>query len=225
MNTLFDPSPELTNSRILLVALPGANDRAESFFSQGLVQALRARHLPIDVIGIDADFTAYADRTLIPAVEREIARVTRARDIERLWFVGTSLGGMGALICCDAYSASIEGTILIAPYLGSRRVLARVQKAGGLSQWRPGSDEPDELEWRSLDWVRRHVSVTPHAPRIYLGYGRDDPFSLSSELLEPLLPAGRTVVVDGGHDWATWSALWERILECAPFDADIRGTA
>lgn len=219
MNVLFDASPDAASERVLLVMLPGVNDHAASFFSHGIVQALRTRRLPVDALGIDADFPAYADRSLLPTLQTRIAEVAHERGIARLWFLGTSLGGMGALMYCRAHPGSVEGVVLLAPYLGSRRVLVQIAKASGLDAWRPDLDEPGEMEWRVLDWLRRDVRESATGLRIHLGYGRDDPFALGSKLLEPLLPAERSIDISGGHDWTTWSALWTSVLEQAPFEA------
>lgn len=221
LNALFDPSPDAASERVLLVMLPGVNDHAASFFSHGIVRALRERRLPVDALGVDADFPVYADGSLLPALHSRIEEVTRERGIARLWFLGTSLGGMGALMYCRAYPGSVEGVVLLAPCLGSRRVLVQAAKAGGLDAWRPNAEEPGEMEWRVLDWLRRDMRESSKGPRIHLGCGRGDPFVLSSTLLETLLPAERCVNVPGGHDWTTWSALWTSVLEQAPFETSM----
>ncbi|CAN7335164.1 lysophospholipase [Trinickia sp. LjRoot230] len=225
MAILFDPAPDAAGERVLLVMLPGVNDHAASFFSHGLVQALRKRQLPIDALGFDADFPVYADGSLFVALHAEITRVTRERGTTRIWFLGTSLGAMGSLMYCRTYPGSVEGVVLLAPYLGSRRVLTQVERAGGLERWQPDTSAPGDMEWRVLDWLRCHLRAVRPAPHIYLGYGRGDPFVLGSTLLEPLLPQAQTVAIDGAHDWATWSALWERIVGHAPFCIDANSAA
>lgn len=218
-NALFDQSPDVASERVLLVMLPGVNDRAASFFSQGIVRTLRERRLPVDALGIDADFPAYADGSLLPRLRDEIDRVGRERRIDRLWFLGTSLGGMGALMYCRAYPASTDGVVLLAPYLASRRVLVQIARAGGLEAWCPDPGEPGDMEWRVLDWLRRELRDRSSELRVHLGYGLSDPFAQGSTLLEALLPAQRSLNVAGGHDWPTWSALWARVLDQGPFEA------
>lgn len=219
LNALFDPSPDAAGERVLLVMLPGVNDRAASFFSHGIVRTLRERRLPVDALGIDADFPAYADGSLLPRLRSEIDWIAREHGIDRLWFLGTSLGGMGALMYCRAHPGSTEGVVLLAPYLASRRVLVQIAKAGGLEAWLPDFSEPGEMQWRVLDWLRREMRESPNGLRVHLGYGRSDPLALGSTLLERLLPAQRSIDIPGGHDWPTWSALWTSVLEQGPFDA------
>lgn len=219
MKTLHDPTPERSGERILLVMLPGVGDHAESFFRNGVVQGLRERHLPVDALAAEAGFPYYADETLVDRLDQHIERVMRERDIRRLWFLGTSLGGMGALIYNRARPGRVDGTVLLAPYLGSRRVVAEVRDAGGLHAWHPSEDAPGDMEWRVLRWMQQRLLDPGTPPRLYLGYARGDPFALGSELLQRQLPAERTAVIDGGHDWSAWSLLWQRLLERAPFDS------
>jgi len=219
ITALFDPSPDPASERVLLVMLPGVNDRAASFFSHGIVRTLRERRLPIDALGFDADFPAYADGSLLPRLEDEIGRITRERGIGRLWFLGTSLGGMGALMYCRAHPRSTEGVVLLAPYLASRRVLVQIAKAGGLAAWRPDTNEPGDMEWRVLDWLRGEIRDSSSGLHVHLGYGRSDPFAQGSTLLEALLPAQCCIDAPGGHDWPTWSALWANVLDRNPFEA------
>lgn len=221
MNVLFDASPDTANEPVLLVMLPGVNDRIPSFFTHGIVQALRERHLPVDALGIDADFPVYADGSLLPMLQTQIAKIRHRRGTTRLWFLGTSLGGMGSLMYCREHPGSVEGVVLLAPYLGSRRVLTHIDKLGGLDAWRPAQDEPGDMEWRVLDWLRGDLRNASSTLRIHLGYGHDDPFALGSTLLEAMLPEPCVIDIPGGHDWPTWSALWNRILDRKPFEAGL----
>jgi hypothetical protein len=41
-------------------------------------------------------------------------------------------------------------------------------------------------------------------------------------LLGERLPEGRIALDAGGHDWATWTSLWRRLLTLRPFSADLR---
>lgn len=51
------------------------------------------------------------------------------------------------------------------------------------------------------------------APQLWLGYGSEDRFAAAHRMLAPLLPAGHTQVVPGGHDWPPWRALWAQWLD------------
>jgi hypothetical protein len=55
--------------------------------------------------------------------------------------------------------------------------------------------------------------VVEGAPPLYLGYGQEDRFSAAHALLAGELPADAVDVIAGGHDWRTWTNLWENFLD------------
>jgi len=157
---------------------------------------------------------APADGTLGPEIQAPGARPIRP------WLVGISLGGLAALAYAMRHGNEVAGVLAIAPYLGRRELLRDISAAGGPAAWSqlphtPGvPSEPhaaieDEL-WRWL--ARPGIGGASNGPPIYLGYGRDDRFVDAQRVLQALLPAGQTDVVDGGHDWPPWRALWQRWL-------------
>lgn len=221
MQWLFDEISTAVDkeARILLAMLPGVNDTAASFLRHGVIDAVRARGWPVDAVAVDTEFDLYAKQTLVDALDARVISPARQRGYRRVWLLGTSLGGKGALSYARAHPGEVEGIVVLAPYLGIRRTIAEVMRAGGLAGWQPAvaADIDDGTE---LGWLAGfHAFLASRAaPRIYLGYGRDDPFAPSSVMLAAQLPPSRTVVIDGGHDWPTWMALWRRILDQTPFD-------
>jgi len=51
------------------------------------------------------------------------------------------------------------------------------------------------------------------APPLHLGYGRDDRFAQAHGLMARSLPVDAVDVAAGGHDWETWTRLWENFLD------------
>jgi len=107
----------------------------------------------------------------------------------------------------------VEGVILLAPFLGTRGLIAEVVRAGGLDRWQSGNIESNDEERALLAWLKEYRADKPESARIYLGYGRGDRFSPASEMLAQRLPAERVVIMEGGHDWPTWARLWKHLLE------------
>ena len=62
-------------------------------------------------------------------------------------------------------------------------------------------------------------------PAVYLGCGRDDRFATASALLAARLPADRVATAEGGHDWPTWTRLWETILRASALRAAVMWAA
>jgi len=191
--------------------LPGARDRAQDLVDQGFVRALRTRKLAVDAIVVDARVDDYVERTVMSRLEREI--IVPAQPHAAIWLMGISLGGMGALAYGREHTAAIAGVILLAPFLGTRGLLAEVARAGGLLQWDPGPVAPADDERRLLAWLRNYRAESPGALPIYLGYGTEDRYAGASVMLAERLPANHVVAIKGGHDWSTWASAWARLLD------------
>ena len=107
--------------------------------------------------------------------------------------------------------AGIDGLCLLAPYLGSRIIAAEVAACASLADWQPGElaeDDDDRRVWRLVQRLR-----AAGAPRVFLGYGSEDRFADTQQLLARALPAASTRVIPGGHDWPVWRTLWDNFLD------------
>ena len=220
MDAIYDLAPQPGTDRIMLVMLPGAKARPRDLVQYGFVRALRERSLPIDVVAVDAHLGYYLERSLSAHLTHDIVAPTGTKNYQRIWLMGVSLGGMGALIYAREHPADIEGVILLAPFLAARGTIAEVARAGGLTHWQPGAINPDDDERQVLAWIKAHRPAAPVLPKIYLGYGTDDRFAAASELLAERLPAAQVVTMPGGHDWATWIYLWQHMLDQDLFSSE-----
>ncbi|RYF41275.1 MAG: hypothetical protein EOO25_10355 [Comamonadaceae bacterium] len=122
-------------------------------------------------------------------LQDEVIAPARGRGYAQIWLVGASLGGMGALLHQRSYPGSVDGMVLLAPYLGE------------------SAAQP--LLLQHLESLRREPQ---RARNVWLAYGRSDRLRASMPLLEPLLPPGQVLVRDGGHDWQLWSPVTGDIL-------------
>ena len=202
------------SERIALVMLPGAFIEPPDFAAHGFVKALRRRRLPVDAIAADLPAHLYLDGDVSPLLHAQVMALPVSTQ-KRIWLLGISLGGLGALLYATAYPERVEGLILIAPFLGSRGLVAEVENGGGLNAWQPGTIGP-------FDYARRLMSVLKRGvpPRLYIGYGRSDRFAASSVLLSGALPPERVIAVEGDHDWNTWERLWDGLLDTQPFTTE-----
>jgi enterochelin esterase-like enzyme len=105
----------------------------------------------------------------------------------------------------------IDGLCLLAPYLGSRIVAAEVASHASLAAWQPAALAEDDDDRRIWRFVQRLGAA--RAPRVFLGFGREDRFADTQRLLARALPAASTRVIPGGHDWPVWRALWDNFLD------------
>ena len=221
MTAIYDAAPGAGRDRTLLVMLPGAKARAQDFVEHGFVRQIRERRLALDVVAVDANLGHYLERTFNTQLAHDIIGPALAGGNRRIWLMGISLGGMGALTYAREHPAQIDGVILIAPFLATRGMIAEVTRAGGWSGWLPGIVKSDDDERQLLAWIKAYRPGSAGMPDLHLGYGTDDIFADASKLLAQRLPAGHVVSIAGDHDWTTWSNLWQRLLERDLFGGDI----
>jgi pimeloyl-ACP methyl ester carboxylesterase len=205
MRVIADTPP--TGERPLLVMLPGADMSAEDFRGNGFFEAVRRAGLAVDVIAVETGMECYLDGVTV-------AELHAILPPGPLWLVGISLGGMGALLYARAHPERVMGVTVLAPFIGTRGLIAEVERAGGLRHWRGAPDEPPTDERRLLAWLGAGV-----LPDIRLAYGTEDRFVAAHRLLADILPADRVLTAAGGHDWPTWRRLWQDILSTTAFGA------
>lgn len=215
----YHKAPGGDGNRALLVMLPGVGIGADEFGERGLVASVHDRGLPIDVVATRPSLDHYLDGTIAAELHRAIVEPALRQGYTRLWFLGVSLGGMGALLYATVHGALVEGVVLLAPFLGTQGTVAELAEAGGLASWPAGASTATASERQMLVWLQRFLSRAPLRPALYLGYGRDDRFAVGHRLLAERLPTARVVTADGGHDWETWATLWRRVLDAEPFAA------
>ena len=192
-----------------MVWLPGAYHGAHDFLAAGFAEAVRTRRIDLDLIFVDLELAHVGDRSALQRLRSEIVLPARAAGVS-IWMGGISLGGLLALAYAASYPDDLDGLCLFAPYLGNRMLTAEIAAAPGLAAWQPGElAETDEERgiWRYIK--SRHA----HSRPLYLGFGQADRFAAAHALLAATLPAESVDVIAGGHEWSTWTRLWENFLD------------
>lgn len=215
-------APRDATHETLLIFLPGIRGNGTEYAKKGFVEAVRSRHLPVDLLTADAHFGYYVKRNLIERLRADVIAPARARGYKNIWFVGTSLGGFGSLIYSSEYPDDITGMVVLAPYLGGVDVIAEIEAAGGLERWRPGPGFEQDPHRKLWAWLKKYAEPDNGLPQLYLGYGRDDKFAPGNALLAGILPPQHVDVVPGGHNWSTWKTLWDWALNAAFFSGGAR---
>jgi len=193
-----------------MVWLPGAFHTPLDFVRAGFDGAVARRGLQIDLQFVDLALDHLGDRGAIERLARDIARPAREAGSGAVWLGGISLGGSFVLDYAATDAGPWDGLCLLAPYPGNRLLIAEIARAGCLAAWQPGSlADPDEERriWRFIQ-----ARGAGHPP-LFLGYGREDRFAQGLDLMAQALPQSAVQVIEGGHDWSTWSRLWERFLD------------
>ncbi len=229
IDTIQYGAGEAKDPRLLFVFLHGNGDRNSVFYEAGFVEAVRARGLSIDKISVDAHAGYYVNGTILTRLKEDVIDPARAQGHERIWLIGNSLGGFGALSYARKYPNEITGIVLLGPFLGERPIISKIRHAGGLMRWEPGDvflKTREDDEKHMWIWLKEHdqqgqlragdkdcPKKQGCVPKIYLGYGTNDRFTYAQDLLASLLPPEQVIAIDGGHDWSTWKKLWDRFLD------------
>ncbi|MEO7391918.1 MAG: alpha/beta hydrolase [Ramlibacter sp.] len=200
----------------LVVVLPGRGDDIADLRRSGIVQAVQSVWPDADVILTGLALGFYLEGQPDQRLQAEVIAPARQRGYAQVWLLGASLGGMGALLHDRAYPGSVDGLVLLAPYLGEEPVLREIAAAGGVASWKAppaaavlNADNVQRELWRHLQTWR----ATPaRAANVWLAWGKADRFRESMPLLVPLLPSSHVLVREGGHDWETWSGATREIL-------------
>jgi alpha-beta hydrolase superfamily lysophospholipase len=190
-------------SRPLLVMLHGAYFGVDDFAEHGFVAGLHCHAPGVEPVAGGLAEAEYLEPDLAARLHARVVAPALAAGPRRLWLLGISLGGMGALRYAQAGLAEIDGIILLAPFLATRGTIAEVTAAGGLEAWRPGPPPEGDIERQLVAWIASADFRARVAPRLHLGYGAQDRFAPASRLLASSLPPARVTVTEGQHDWPT----------------------
>jgi len=190
-----------------MIWLPGAYHHARDFEQAGFAQAVQARRKPVDLLFVDLEMQHLNDQGALDQLQSEIVIPARASGAS-IWLAGISLGGLFALDYASSHLEEIDGLCVLAPYLGNRMLIDEIA-AAGLAGWEPGALADSDAERRIWRFLKTRAGSRP----LFLGYGRGDRFSRAHDLLAAALPASSVQVVEGGHEWRTWTLLWENFLD------------
>jgi pimeloyl-ACP methyl ester carboxylesterase len=197
----------------LIVFMRGLGGTHESFEKEGLVEDIRNRHMPYDMTAPNAHYGYYLGRTLIDRLKTDLIDPAKAEGYEEIWLVGFSMGGLGSLLYLKEHPEDIQGVYLIAPFLSLGFIQDEIAAAGGLRQWDPGDYNP-QSDWQRMlwHWLKDEVADNPQM-NVYISYGTGDTYVKGQQLLAQVLPPDRVTVISGGHDYETFRALWQEVLE------------
>jgi pimeloyl-ACP methyl ester carboxylesterase len=209
VRSIFQPATPTRTASTRFVWLPGAFNTAQDFQDAGFSAAVTKRQAAVDLVYVDLELQHLGDRNALRQVRSELVLPARNSGIS-VWLAGISLGGLLALDYAANYPEDLDGVCLLAPYLGNRMLTSEIAAAPGLTAWIPGELAETDEERR----IWRYIKTREDDSRpLYLGFGRADRFAAAQQLLAGALPAHSVDVIEGGHEWRTWTTLWENFLD------------
>jgi hypothetical protein len=198
--------------KTLVVLLPTVAGHGKLYEQQGLIDISRKHGAIVDIMAIDVQPTLYLNKRIVKKMKSRVIDPAKARGYEHIYLFGTSLGGHAALLYTMEYPHDIDGLFLIAPYISDPFVTNIIKEAGGLVAW----DECPLYAWeyscKLWKLIRAYMSDPERRASVFLGYGTEDRFVESCEVLTEVLPPENVFTALGGHSWKTWQKLWEKML-------------
>jgi hypothetical protein len=213
--TILVPAPRAAHR--LVVVLPGRSDDLSALRRFEIAQAIQSRWPDADVLLTGLAIGYYLNGNAIDRLHREIMVPARARGYSQVWLLGASLGGLGALMYDAQWPGTVDGLILMSPYLGEKPLLNEIAAAGGIARWNPGP-APASIDgnnfqhelWRHLQTWSKDPS---RARNVWLAYGDQDYLRDTMPSLTPLLSPSHVLVRHGRHAWSVWAPATVEILD------------
>lgn len=217
-----DPRAPLPTDRIaapqsaarLVIVLPGRSDDLDALRRSGVAAAIQRVWPDADVELVALTLPYYRAGVAPQRLHDEVVQPARDRGYRAIWLVGASMGGMGALLYDASHAQSVDGLVLLAPYLGDDAIHEEIHAAGGLAHWSAGAPQPITADtWQHELWRHLQRARDPQAARrIWLGYGDRDRLRAAYPLLTELLPEQQVVTRSGGHAWTVWTEVLAQAL-------------
>lgn len=214
LDTLVYPARTGGREENLLVLLRGIGGSNTIFEEEGIIDEIRSRRLPFDIIAPDTHYGYFKSHTLEERLKVDIIDPARSKGYRRIWLAGFSMGGLGSLFYLRSHPRDVDGVLLISPFLGWDAIIHEIKDAGGVVSWQKVTT--DETDWSRLiwTWIRKYAATQQDYPPVYLGYGRNDMVADEGPpLLATILPVERVYSVPGYHTVSTFKTLFARQLD------------
>ena len=205
---------EASGNTRLLVFLRGIGGDYTDFEKYGLIEEVKSRNLPFDIIVPDAHYGYYKTETIEERLKIDIIDPARAKGYQQIWLAGFSMGGLGSLFYIKHNPEDITGVVLVSPFMGWSSIRNEIEDAGGIKNWQPQNSEADDWQFLIWDFVHSYSAHPEDYPPVYLGYGDDDSLAgHGSKLLSAALDQDRVFEVAGEHDYETFQVIWAEHLD------------
>ena len=201
---------------VLMIMLPPFDSTSEDFITKGFVKIVKESNLVADILLANAHFGYYKNRCVEDRLYEDVILKAKKDGYKKIWLIGISMGGVGSLVYLRKYSETIDGVLLLSPFLAQPEIADEIKNAGGFRKWEPKEKiefEKDELRAVWV-WLKNYFVNREKLPKLFLGFGKDDIFSESYHLLAEIVEKDKLLIIDGGHDWKTWHDLFRYFMQC-----------
>jgi pimeloyl-ACP methyl ester carboxylesterase len=219
LETIHIKKNENNVAPVLMIMLPGFGNTIEEFISNGFVRIVEESNLGVDMMLVNAHFGYNQNRCVEDRLHEDVLLKAKESGYQKIWLIGISMGAVGSLIYMSQHPDMIDGVFLLSPFLGQPHLIDEIVSVGGLKKWEPKEKiDPKKDALRAvLHWLKNYAG-RDELPKLFLGYGREDIFYDSYQLLSAVVEKEKLLIIEGGHDWKTWQNLfWCFIHSADPF--------
>lgn len=214
--TALVEAPRAGTDRVLVVVLPGRGDDVAVLQASGIAQAIQAARPDADVLLTGVSMAYYFQGRMPERLHDEVVVPARERGYRKVFLTGASMGGMGALLYDRRYPGDMDVLVLLAPYLGDRKLIDEITAAGGIAAWQPGplpaaigKDNYQREVWRHIQSGQADGKKNT---RLWLAYGEQDGLRQAMPPLVATLPTSHVLPRPGGHAWTVWTPAAREIF-------------
>ena len=216
VDLLWDKLGEKSNS--LIIFLPGLYDTAEVFKKKQFFTIAREAGIKADLVAASIHIDHLLQGKLIERMNKDIFQKAVKYRYRNTWLVGLSLGGLNSLLFYSKQPKNICGVVVLAPYLASKSMVKEITGAGGIKKWQATqgiekkTGEVEIIEQYKLwQWLKEQY-VKNKLGQVFLGYGKQDTFVATANILASLLPVKNVTIIEGRHNLKTTKKLWQQQL-------------
>jgi pimeloyl-ACP methyl ester carboxylesterase len=222
--TSLIPAPH--SAQRLVVVLPGRGDGLAGLQRTDIARAIQSQWPDADVTLSGLAIGYYLKGNATQRLHDEIIVPARAHGYREVWLLGASLGGLGALMYDGQWPGTVDGIVLMAPYLGEKPLLQEIAAAGGIARWNPGP-VPAQVDGDNFQHeLWRHLQTWSHDPartrNVWLAYGDHDYLRDTMPSLTPLLRPSHVFVRRGSHAWSVWTPATQDVLAAINLERESR---
>jgi pimeloyl-ACP methyl ester carboxylesterase len=200
----------------LVVFFPGINSPGEDFNNNNFLSPFIKKYPQTDILLVDTRLAYFNAGNIANRIQQEIVIPAKKAGYKNIWFVGTSLGGLGTLIYNKNYPGTIDGIVLIAPFLGEEDIVDSIQGYSSPDEWAREeiNNKSDAVQmWRYLiNFNGQKINNNTIHVKLILAFGDGDRFNYAHQLLASLMESKNVYSKPGGHNWSTWYEIWLEIL-------------
>jgi len=196
----------------LLVLLRGIGADHHVFEEEGLIDEIRRRGLPFDVVAPNLHEGYYEPDLFEARLKDDVIDPARRQGYQKIWLAGFSMGGLGSLIYLRKHPDDIDGVLLTSPFLGWPGIQREIKRAGGLQAWTQTGDDP--ADWERMIWTWIKQRDFSQQPPIWLGYGTGDFVTAKGPaMLADQMPKDHVFSTPGNHSLGTMRTIFLHHLD------------